>query len=242
MKKIFKLLSKTIAIIIFLGLIIIAGYIKEGYEMYQVALAKKPIKNMISEIESRENYTEIEDVPLIYKNAVVAVEDHRFYIHKGVDILSIFRAIFTNVRNVDLVEGGSTISQQICKNVYFTQERRLERKFAEIFAAIALEKECDKDKILELYFNTSFYGNGYYTLSEASNGYFGKETRNLSDYEATMLAGVPNAPSIYNPIHSLELAKQRQKQVLRAMRKYGYLSQEEVSEILNEEIDLSRFE
>jgi len=242
MKKIFKLLKHLLKIFLLIGILVIGSYIKEGYEMYKIALEEKPILDMILEIESKANYTKIEDVPKIYKEAVIAVEDHRFYSHKGVDFWSIMRAILKNVTNADLIEGGSTISQQICKNVYFTQERKLERKFAEIFAAIELEKNCDKEKILEIYFNTSFYGNGYYTLSEASKGYFDKETNELSDYEATMIAGIPNAPSIYNPINSLELARQRQNQVLLAMVNHGFLTEDEKNNILNEDIDLSKFE
>ena len=222
--------------------IIVISYAKEGYEMYKTAINEKPILDTIAEIEKKENYTHIEDVPQIYIDAVIAVEDHRFYSHKGIDFMSIGRAIVTNIKNLDLIEGGSTISQQICKNVYFTQDRSFERKFAEMFMALELEKNCDKEKILELYFNTSFYGNGYYTLSEASRGYFEKEPMELSAYEATMLAGIPNAPSLYNPVKSLTLAKQRQSQVLYAMVKYGKITEEEKQEILNEEIDLSRFE
>lgn len=242
MKKILKFIIRIVLLCIIVGIVVIAKYAKAGYQMYIDAINKKPIVEMVSEIESKENYTRINDVPKIYKEAVVAVEDHRFYIHKGVDVLSIVRAVLNNVKNQDLIEGGSTISQQICKNVYFTQERKLERKFAEIFAAIELEKYCEKDKILELYFNTSFYGNGYYTLREASNGYFDKEPLELTRYEATMIAGIPNAPSIYNPVNSLELAKERQCQVLYAMVEYGYLTNEEKENIINEDIDLSRFE
>lgn len=242
MKKIFKLLKHLLKIFLLIGILVIGSYVKEGYEMYKIALEEKSILDMILEIESKANYTKIEDVPKIYKEAVIAVEDHRFYSHKGVDFWSIMRAILKNVTNADLIEGGSTISQQICKNVYFTQERKLERKFAEIFAAIELEKKCDKEKILEIYFNTSFYGNGYYTLSEASKGYFDKEPNELSDYEATMIAGIPNAPSIYNPINSLELAKQRQNQVLLAMVNHGFLTVDEKNNILNEDVDLSKFE
>lgn len=242
MKKLIKVLTKLIFFILILLAIFVGVYAKEGYDMYQQAIREKPVSEMIKEIELKENYTSIEEVPQIYKDAVIAVEDHRFYTHKGVDILSIVRAVLTNVKNHDLIEGGSTISQQICKNVYFTQERKLERKFAEIFAAIELEKSCDKDKILELYFNTSFYGNGYYTLKEASNGYFNKEPMELTKYEATMIAGIPNAPSVYNPINSLELAKERQCQVLYAMVEFGYLTKAERDNIINENIDLSRFE
>lgn len=242
MKKIFKFFMKIIGIFIVVASLLIGVYVKEGYDMYQTALIKKPIEEMLEEVQAKANYTKIEEVPEIYKDAVVAVEDRRFYMHKGVDILSITRAILTNLRNSELIEGGSTISQQICKNVYFTQERKLERKFAEMFAAIELEKKCDKDQILELYLNTSFYGNGYYTLKEASNGYFGKEPLELTDYEATMIAGIPNAPSVYNPVNSLKLAKQRQNQVLIAMVNHKYLTDTEKDEILSENIDLSKFE
>lgn len=242
MRKLLKLVWRILLLFLIIGIIIVGKYVKKGYDMYLIAINEKPISVMVAEIESKENYTKISDVPKIYKNAVIAVEDHRFYSHNGIDFLSIIRAIFTNIRNADLIEGGSTISQQICKNVYFTQERKLERKFAEIFMALELEKSCDKDKILELYFNTSFYGNGYYTLKEASKGYFNKEPINLSAYEATMIAGIPNAPSVYNPVNSLELAKERQNQVLNAMVKYNYLTEDEKENILNEPIDLSKFE
>ena len=136
MRKIFKFLFKISCFIIIGVTIMLSGYINKGYKMYKTALEEKPILLMISEIESKNNYTKIEEVPQIYKDAVIAVEDHRFYAHKGVDILSILRAVLTNVKNAELIEGGSTISQQICKNVYFTQEKKLERKFAEIFTAI----------------------------------------------------------------------------------------------------------
>ena len=242
MKKVFKLIYKTIILFLIIIVINVSRYVKDGYEMYKTALKNKSIIEMVSEIEAKESYTKLAEVPQIYINAVIAAEDHRFYLHKGVDFLSICRAIFTNIKNADLVEGGSTISQQICKNVYFTQERRLERKFAEIFMAVELEKNCNKDKILELYFNTSFYGNGYYTLKEASKGYFNKEPLELTNYEATMIAGIPNAPSLYNPVYSLELAKQRQNQVLLAMVKIGYITAKEKEEIQNEYIDLSKFE
>ena len=242
MKKIFKLIIKLFTLLAIVGIIIVSVYINEGYNMYTEAISQKSILMMIEELEAKENYVKIQDVPKIYQNAVIAVEDHRFYKHKGVDLLSIARAIFKNVKNADLIEGGSTITQQVCKNVYFTQSRKLERKFAEIFMSIELEKNCNKDKILEIYFNTCFYGNGYYTLAEASRGYFNKEPMELTDYESTMIAGIPNAPSLYNPVKSLELAKQRQKQVLNAMKKYNYLTEEEVKKILDEDIDLTRFE
>ncbi len=233
MKKIFKILLKSFFLILLIGTIIIGSYIKIGYDMYKDALSKTPISEMAKRIEAKENYTKLEDIPKIYKDAVVAVEDHRFYEHSGIDYIAITSAIINDLSLGYAKEGGSTITQQLCKNEFFTQERKLTRKFAEIFMSAKVESELSKDKILELYINSCFYGNNCYTLKEASKLYFDKEPIELSDNEATLLAGVPNAPSLYNPIYSIELAKQRQKQVLYAMVKYNYITSEERAEILN---------
>ena len=188
------------------------------------------IDNLIKE---KENYTQIDELPENYINAVLAVEDHRFYKHGAIDIISISRAILKDIQEMSFAEGGSTITQQLAKNIYFTQEKKITRKVAEVFMAIEIEKNYpNKDDILELYLNTSYFGDGYYTVKEASIGYFGKEPAEMTDYESIMLAGIPNAPSVYAPTKNLELAKQRQKQVADAMVKYGYITQEEIDKIL----------
>lgn len=238
MKKLWKGFLRILLLLLVVGGVILGVYVKAGYDKYQEAIEAKPIATMVEEVEAKENYTKLEEVPKIYKDAVVAVEDHRFYLHRGIDFWAIIRAILTNLKKGDLVEGGSTISQQLCKNVYFTQERKLERKIAEVFLAVELEKTLEKDKILELYLNTSFYGNNCDTLKEASRLYFQKEPMELTDFEATMIAGIPNAPSLYNPIYSLTLAQQRQKQVLMAMNRYGYLSEEEEQAILDQQTEV----
>ena len=133
------------------------------------------------------------------------------------------------------VEGGSTITQQLAKNIYFTQEKKMTRKIAEMFMAFKIERNLSKEEILELYLNTSYFGNGYDTVKEASRGYFGKEPNEMTDGECVMLAGIPNAPSVYAPTVNPELAKQRQKQVLDKMVKYEYLTQEEADTIYEEE-------
>ena len=111
----------------------------------------------------------------MYINAVISVEDHRFYKHPGIDIISIGRAVINDIKAMSFVEGGSTITQQLAKNIYFTQEKKIERKIAEVFMAFDIEKKYDKNEILELYVNTSYFGDGYYTVKEASRGYFAKE-------------------------------------------------------------------
>ena len=151
-----------------------------------------------------------------------------------VDIIAIGRAFVNDIKAMKFVEGGSTITQQLAKNIYFTQEKKITRKIAEVFMAFEIEKEYDKDQILELYLNTSYFGDGYYNVREASLGYFGKEPNQMTEYEAIMLAGIPNAPSVYSLTKNPELAKQRQKQVINKMIEYKYLTQSEADKILEQ--------
>ena len=203
--------------------------------MYKTAIEEMSIEDKVKEIQSKENYTKISELPQMYINAVISVEDHRFYEHGGIDIIAIGRAAINDIKAMSFVEGGSTITQQLSKNIYFTQEKKIERKIAEVFMAFEIEKRYEKDFILELYLNTSYFGDGYYTVKEASQGYFGKEPKDMTDSECILLAGIPNAPSAYSPTKNPELAKQRQKQVINKMIKYKYLTQEEADKILEEE-------
>ena len=173
-------------------------------------------------------------MPEFYLNAVIAVEDHRFYNHGAIDPIAIARAVWTNVKSFKLKEGGSTITQQLAKNIYFTQEKTALRKISEIFMAYEIERNCDKDEILELYLNTSYFGDGYYCVKAASNGYFDKDPIDMNKYESSLLAGIPNAPSVYAPTKNPDLATQRQKQVLDKMGKYKYITEEEKNEIIEE--------
>ena len=232
MKKLFK----CIFWVCILCLVVVSPFINSGYNMYKEALENIPIDEMVAEIQSKEYYIELEDVPQIYLDAVIAVEDRRFFTHTGVDIISIGRAIVTDIQTMSLKEGGSTITQQLCKNIYFTQERKFERKIAEVFMAIELEKQLEKEEILELYINTSYFGSGCYTLREASLEYFEKEPMELNESQCILLAGVPNAPAIYAPNANLELSLQRQAQVIAKMIDCGYLTQEEADKILEQEI------
>ena len=232
-----RLFKRLIIMAFLIGITIVGFYTYQGYEMYKDALNETTIEKRVQELKSDENYTNIEKLPDMYKNAVIAVEDHRFYEHGAIDFISIGRAIYTNIKEKDLIEGGSTITQQVAKNIYFTQEKKLVRKIAEIFMAFELENELTKDEIFELYVNTSYFGDGYYNIKEASNGYFDKEPIEINDYEATLLAGIPNAPSIYAPTKNPELARQRQEQVIFKLVKYNYITEEYADEILEEEYE-----
>ena len=227
-----KLLKKVIIGIILLCLIIGIIVAGNGYMMYKEAIEEVPLSTLVEEIKSKQNYTEIKELPKIYIDAVIAVEDHRFYKHNGIDVIAIGRAIINDIKAMRFVEGGSTITQQLSKNTYFTQEKKLTRKVAEVFMALEIEKNYDKDEILELYLNTSYFGDGYYTIKDACKGYFDKELMQMTDYEAILLAGIPNAPSVYAPTKNPDLAKQRQRQVMEKMIKHGYLTEKEAENIL----------
>lgn len=230
MKVIKKIVFVVLIFTISIGLLVVGN----GYDMYKEALEQMPLEEKIDNIREKENYTKIDEIPEMYINAVISVEDHRFYKHNGIDIIAIGRAVVNDIKAMDFVEGGSTITQQLCKNIYFTQEKKITRKIAEVFMAFKIESNYEKKEILELYINTSYFGEGCYTVEEASNKYFGKEPKNMTDSECIMLAGIPNAPSVYNPIENSKLAKQRQKQVIDKMIKYKYLTQDKANEILNQ--------
>lgn len=230
-----KFLFKFILFIILIVSIIVGYFGYQGYSMYKDAIAETSIKQKINEIKrENENYIEYDKLPENYVHAVVAIEDRMFFEHNGINIISIMRAIIKDIKEMKLVEGGSTITQQLAKNTYFTQKKEFTRKIAEVFMAFEFERNCTKEEIFELYVNTIYFGDGYYCIYDASKGYFDKEVEELDLYECTLLAGIPNAPSVYAPTKNPELAKQRQAQVISSMVKYNYLTQEEADKIIKD--------
>ena len=169
------------------------------------------------------NYVKLQDIPESLQQAVVAVEDRKFYNHCGFDMEGIFRASLVNLQYGQVREGASTITQQLVKNLFLSQEQTMGRKAEEFVLAMDMELNYSKDEILELYLNTIYFGSGYYGIKEASEGYFGKEPAMLALPESAMLAGIPNAPSLYSPYVDFMLAKKRQLIVLDAMTAAGYL-------------------
>ena len=230
MKKFLKILM----ILLLIGLSIALLIIGNGYTMYKEAIENEPLEEKVAEIRSKESYTEFSELPQMYVSAVISVEDKRFFKHGGIDIIAIGRAAINDIKAMSYVEGGSTITQQLAKNMYFTQEKIMERKIAEVFMAWEIEANYSKEDIFELYVNSIYFGDGYYTVKEACEGYFNKEISEMTDYECIMLAGIPNAPSVYAPTVNPELAKQRQRQVMDKMIENGYLTEEEASEILKQ--------
>jgi membrane peptidoglycan carboxypeptidase len=228
MKKLFRFL---LAVAIVFCLLCVAGVTLDGYRLYRDALSQQSLSDKVTEVRAQTNYTTLDEVPENYVNAIIAVEDRRFWLHGGVDVISIGRAAWNNLLAKDFAEGGSTITQQLAKNLYFTQEKRFVRKIAEAFMALHIESQYSKEEILELYINSIYFGDGYYCVRDAALGYFGKEPAEMDLSECTMLAGIPNAPSVYSPTKNPDLAQQRQQDVLRCMVKYGYLTQDEADRV-----------
>lgn len=230
---------KRILIAVLIILIAVAAIIiGSGYSLYAKSIQEISLADKISQIQQHQHYTKLEDLPEYYAKAVVAVEDRRFYEHGPIDFIAIGRAIVSNIKQGELAEGGSTITQQVAKNLYFmTEDSVVDRKIAEIFMAFDLEKNYSKNDILELYINTIFYGYNCYNVYDASQEYYDKEPKDLTLYEATLLAGVPNAPSVYSPKTNITLAHKRQEKVLSSMVKEEYLSQEEADKVILEQQD-----
>lgn len=226
-----KILISFLTVLFCLVFAVCAFFGIKGYRMYQEATMEKPISERVEEIRSVEDFTLYSELPQFYIDATISVEDHRFEEHCGIDLIAIARAAWTDIRAMSFIEGGSTITQQLVKNMLFTQDKKLERKVAEVFAALEIEFKYSKEEIFELYANTAYFGNGYYGIYQASIGYFGKEPLELTDYEAAMLAGLPNAPSVYSLETNRELMEQRVKQVLNRMVRYEAITQEEADRI-----------
>ena len=226
---------KRLFLILFIILIIsCALIIKSGYNLYKDAIAKAPLEQEIASIQNSSNFVKLDDISKDFTNALLAIEDHRFYEHGPIDLISIFRAVAKDIKELKLAEGGSTITQQFAKNLYFTQEKKFSRKIAEVFIAYDLEKKYKKDDILELYINTVYFGDGHYGILDASKGYFDKLPKELNFNEATMLAGLPNAPSVYALSNNSDLSDKRRQQVIDAMVKFEYITYEEVNSKITE--------
>lgn len=180
---------------------------------------------LITNIHSTENRvpTTLSKVPKNLQNAFIAVEDARFYQHSGIDPRGILRATWSNITNHGVSEGGSTITQQLAKNAYLSQERTLKRKIQEMFLALQLERQYTKNEILELYMNQIYFGQGAYGVQAAAQVYFGKNTEDLTLAECAMLAGIPKSPNYYSPLNNLKAANERKDIVLDQMQKYAYL-------------------
>lgn len=189
--------------------------------------------------EERRSFTKISDFPKVLKDAVLAAEDKRFYDHWGVDVIGVMRAAVGNMTG-GVQSGASTITQQVARNFYLSNERTFTRKFNEAMLAYKIEKSLTKDQILELYFNQIYLGQRAYGFAAASKIYFNKDVKNLSLAEASILAGLPKAPSTFNPIVNPERAKLRQKYILNNMVEEKMITPQERENALAENLHFER--
>ncbi len=229
--KILRMVRNLILLVFTICLCAVLALVYMGWRMYTQALEAMPLDQKVKQVQSQESYTSFEELPETYVDAVIAAEDHRFYEHNGVDVIALGRALVNDIKSMSFVEGGSTITQQLAKNLYFTQEKELTRKIAEVFMAFHLEANYSKKELLELYVNSIYFGNGCYDVASATRSYFGIEPSQMDENQCTLLAGIPNAPSVYDLTQNPDLAAQRQRQVLHLMVKYEYLTATEASTI-----------
>ena len=179
-------------------------------------------------------YASYEEIPARMIEALVAIEDTSFFEHGGINVEAIFRALIKDVKAMRLVEGASTLTQQLIKNVVLTREKTFRRKINEVVLAFKIEDELSKEEILERYLNHVYFGHGYYGVKTAALGYFNKNLNELTIKEMALLAGLPKAPSAYDPTRNIDQAIARSHQVLSRMRTLGWISEEEYIKSLNE--------
>ena len=189
----------SVILVFVLAIIVSLPTIVRGYDMYKNAISSVPIDTKVMEIRADENFLKLSEIPVAYTDALIDSEDQRFYTHIGIDFQSTFRAVIENFKAKSYVQGGSTITQQLAKNMYFTFEKRLDRKVAELLVAFKLEQNFSKEDILELYCNVTYMGNGCYGINEASRYYFDKAPDELTQEEIEQLVQTIKNPGYRNP-------------------------------------------
>ena len=244
------MLRKILLFLLIVGLLLclgLAGFLTWGYyyvnrdlpklssiEDYRPPAVSRVFANdgtLTAEFYRERRYpVKLKDVPLVVRNAFLASEDANFYTHGGIDPVSIIRAFVKNVESGSMSQGGSTITQQVVKNLLLTPEKKLMRKLKEALLSWQIEKRFSKDEIFEMYLNQIFFGNFAYGIKAAGKLYFGKELKDLTISEATMLAGLPKAPSKFSPFLNPTRARRRQKYVLGQMVKAGFITEQQAKE------------
>lgn len=190
--------------------------------------------------EEKRSFVRVQDFPMLMKQAVISAEDERFYQHGGVDYLGLIRAAVTNIVAGKIKGGASTITQQVARNFFLSNEQTLTRKISEWLLAFKIEKSLTKDQIFEIYLNHIFLGNRAFGFAAASRVYYNKDIGQITAAEAAMLAGIPKAPSLYNPFNNLKRATLRQQYVLRRMNELGFLNEENIKSAKAEVLKFNR--
>lgn len=208
--------------------------IHENFDLSTNETMKDGEGNLLSEVILNYKYAEFEEIPEILINSYITIEDKRFYSHKGVDYKALLRAALSIIKNDgEITQGGSTITQQLIKNVLLTQERSIKRKIPEFFLSYEIEKYYSKNDIIEFYLNTNYYGNGCYGIYSASKYYFDKEPKDLTIAECATIIGLSNSPSLFNPISNPEKALEKRKIILEEIYNKKIITKTEFNEANN---------
>ncbi|MCD1161444.1 transglycosylase domain-containing protein [Peribacillus frigoritolerans] len=212
----------------------------ESIELAQNSYMKAANGKVISEISTGEKrtYLKLEDIPLFLENLFIVTEDQKFYDHAGIDLSGISRALLINSQNKTIEQGGSTITQQLARNVYLSHDRTYNRKLSELIYAYQIERKKSKPEIMELYLNAIYFSNGAYGIEAASQYYFSKPTEELTKAELAFLAAIPNNPEYYNPLEHFDATKKRQERMLEQMVANGALEQAEYEKLIKSTIKL----
>ena len=232
-----KKITRLFGILILVALTALVTLFGQGYIRYKRELEALPLEAAVSAYSKDPDYVPFDQIDEDFVNAVIAVEDKRYFKRSGYDLIALCRALYHNFLAGGMVEGGSTISEQIAKNLYMDgYVNGLEEKTAEIFIMLELEKVFSKEELFALYANMNYYGDGYWGIRAAAEGYFGADPSDLSLGQASMLAGIPNAPAIYQLSTGYEGARSRQEWVLLTMCNNGYISEAEAQKAFAEDV------
>ena len=223
-----------------------------GYSISDSAMEEGLVPDAVSQFYDNENriiYTtasaehrlpvKLDKIPKHVRAAFISIEDNRFYEHSGIDYRGTFRALVSNIMGQE-VQGGSTITQQLAKNAFLTQERTISRKIKEAFLARQMENKYTKDEILNMYLNQIYFGEGSYGVESASLTYFGKHVQDIDLAEAATLAAIPKSPNYYDPMENPKANKERRNIVLDQMVKYGHITQADADKAKAEEVKIHK--
>lgn len=220
MRGILRVAGRAALVLLGAAALALVALVWRGHALYRDAVRAHPVGETVEALRSRPGYAALDELPQTYLDAVVAVEDHRFWDHPGVDVVAIGRAAVHDVMTLSLEQGGSTITQQLAKNLFLTQEKELARKVAEVFVALDLESRYSKREILELYVNSAYFGEGCYGIGDAARTLLGKEPAEMTPAECALMAGIPNAPNALSTDRAA--AEARSRVVVSQMERYGY--------------------
>ena len=236
MKKWQKRILLAFLVIVLLVTTFLSALVFQGYLVYLRVTKETPIAMAIEKYPYGDD-TAYDELSEDFVHAVVALEDQRFFERHGFDWIALIRATLYNMSVGTMVEGGSTIGQQVAKNLYYQgKSRGLFEKLAEVFIMYELESAYSKEEVLALYVSMNYYGDGYWGIKQASKGYYKLNPIDLSLAQSAILAGIPNAPAIYQLSDGYDRAKRRQKKALSRMVEEGYITQIQMNEALEEDV------